>query len=177
MSDANQAARPLAVEALTVAAFAPFGEVIEAAAAREAYPINNGTALRHHHVALVDCAAQGGEALVSLVRAQPRALPFDIVMLERHPLGSQAFVPLSPASRYVVVVAESPAHPPRAFLARGGQGVNYRRGTWHHPLVALDAATDFLVIDRGGEGANCDEAALPERWRIADARLPAGADA
>lgn len=172
MSEANEATRPLAVEVLTAAVFAPFGEVIEAAAAREAYPINEGTAMRHHHVAQVDCETQGGQTLISLVRAQPRALPFDIVMLERHPLGGQAFVPLSPASRYVVVVAESPAHPPRAFLASGGQGINYRRGTWHHPLIALDAATDFLVVDRGGEGHNCDEAVLAQRWRIEAVALP-----
>ena len=50
-----------------------------------------------------------------------------------------------------------PRHPDRAVLARGGQGINYRRGTWHHPLIALDRVSDFLVIDRGGSDENCDE--------------------
>lgn len=161
----------LPIEPLTRAAFATFGDVIEAASAREAYPINDGTAQRHHDIARIDCSAGDGHALVSIVRAQPRELPFDIVMLERHPLGSQAFVPLSPA-RYIVVVAESPDAAPRAFLASAGQGINYHRGTWHHPLLALDMATDFLVIDRGGQGGNCDEATLPQAYRLFRELLP-----
>jgi len=155
----------LPIEPLTRAAFAPFGDVIEAAAARGDYPINDGTAQRHHDIARIDCNAGDGHGLISIVHAQPRELPFAIVMLERHPLGSQAFVPLSPA-RYIVVVAESPEAAPRAFLASGGQGINYHRGTWHHPLLALDAAADFLVIDRGGDGGNCDEATLPHPYRL-----------
>jgi ureidoglycolate lyase len=87
-------------------------------------------------------------------------------MLERHPLGSQAFVPLDPATRYVVVVSESPEAMPRAFLARAGQGVNLARGTWHHPLIALDRRCDFLVLDRGGAGHNCDEAMLPQAMSL-----------
>jgi ureidoglycolate lyase len=81
-------------------------------------------------------------------------------MLERHPLGSQLFMPLS-ADPFVVVVAPPAAVPDReavrAFLTNGRQGVNYRRGAWHHPLIALAAGREFLVIDRGGPGENCDE--------------------
>ncbi len=81
-------------------------------------------------------------------------------MLERHPLSSQAFVPLSAARFLLVVAAPGESVLPggiRAFVSDGRQGVNYRRGVWHHPVLALDAETDFLVIDRGGEGTNCDE--------------------
>jgi len=156
----------LAVEPLTAHAFAPFGEVIAPSSAKRVIMINDGTAARHHDLARIDCDADGGRAIVSIVRAQPRALPFAITMLERHPLGSQAFVPLDPAVRYLIVVATDPQSPPRAFLASDGQGVNYARGAWHHPLIALDRASDCLVIDRGGAGANCDEAALPQRYEL-----------
>src|SRR5258706_2333299 len=96
----------LDLEPLTRAAFAPFGDVIEAGAAAAVFPINQGSATRFHDLARIDTATGGGRTVVSLCRAQPRTLPFAVAMLERHPLGSQAFVPLSPAQRYLVVVAE-----------------------------------------------------------------------
>ena len=87
-------------------------------------------------------------------------------MMERHPLGSQAFVPLSDAPYLIVVAPAGDLDPAklRAFSTRGWQGVNYARGVWHHPLLALERVSDFLVVDRGGEGPNCDEAALPQTW-------------
>lgn len=156
----------LVVEPLEAERFAPFGEVIEPASARCVYEINAGTAQRYHDLARIDCDSDDGRVILSLFRAAPRALPFPIAMLERHPLGTQAFVPLDPATRYLVVVASSPEATPRAFLATRGQGVNLHRGTWHHPLLALDHPSDFLVVDRGGPGANCDEVALTQRWRV-----------
>ncbi len=164
IADAKQI---LSVEPLTSTAFAPFGEVISFEAAREVFPINNGTTQRHHALAQIEVG--DGHGLISLARAEPRALPFAVTMLERHPLGSQAWVPLS-KQRYLVVVAESPQHPPRCFLAANGEGVNYRAGTWHHPLIALDAVSDFLIVDRGGDGANCDEVNLERTWWISDGR-------
>lgn len=156
----------LPVEALSAAAFAPFGEVIEAAAAKQVFSINEGTAQRFHDLATLDGSAEGGRVIVSLFRAAPRELPFEVRMMERHPLGSQAFVPLDPATRYVVVVASDPSATPRAFLVDAGRGVNLHRGTWHHPLIALEATRDFLVLDRGGPGANCDEVELATAWRL-----------
>ena len=153
----------LPVEALTRAAFASYGEVIEADAAG-AIAINAGSAQRFHALAAVDTAHAGGHAVISVVRAQPRTLPFTVQMLERHPLGTQAFVPLDPALRYLVVVASAIDAAPRAFLATHGQGVNYSRGTWHHPLLALDRVSDFLVVDRAGPGANCEEVQLSQAW-------------
>jgi len=159
-------ARTLALEPLSREAFAPFGEVIAPDATRANYPINGNTARRFHALAMAETLGEGARAVLSWVHAEPRAFPFEIAMLERHPLGSQAFVPLDPGVRYVVVVAESPEAAPRAFLAERGVGVNYRRGTWHHPLIVLDQPADFLVVDREGEGENCDEAALGTAWRL-----------
>jgi ureidoglycolate lyase len=161
--------RELAVAPLTRATFAPYGDVIEADAANDQYAVNDGTATRFDDLARIDTARHGGHPLLSIFRARPRALPFDVVMLESHPLGSQAFVPLDPALAFVVVVAADPGAEPQAFLARRGQGVNYHRGTWHHPLIALERVGDFLVVDRGGEGHNCDEVALDTIWRISHA--------
>ncbi|SFN63130.1 ureidoglycolate lyase [Dokdonella immobilis] len=163
--------RPLAVEPLTRAAFAAYGDLIEADSARDRYMVNAGTATRFDDLAHIDTASHGGHPLLSIFRAAPRALPFDVVMLESHPLGSQAFVPLDPALAFVVVVAADPDAAPRAFLARHGQGVNYHRGTWHHPLIALERGGDFLVVDRGGEGHNCDEVTLDTTWRVGHARV------
>ena len=153
----------LTVEPLTRDAFAPFGEVIAADAARTTYAVNDGTSQRFHALGHVD--SDGGATVLSIFRAQPRTLPFGVRMLERHPRGSQAFVPLSGAP-YLVVVAIDPSQPPRAFLARGDQGVNFRKGTWHHPLLALERESDFLVVDREGDDDNCDEVALEQAWVI-----------
>ncbi|GAB3242826.1 ureidoglycolate lyase [Chitinimonas naiadis] len=152
----------LTVQALTAEAFKPFGDVIEAAEAVRHFPINGGNTERYHDLARLD-AGQDGRVIVSLFRGQPRSLPFTVAMMERHPLGSQAFYPLS-GRAYLVVVA-LPGDPPtantvQAFLATGQQGVNYAAGVWHHPLLALDAVSDFLVLDRAGTGPNCDEVVL-----------------
>lgn len=149
----------LRVEPLTAAAFAPFGDVVTIEGARH-FPINGGTCERFHDLARIDVAAEGGRPIVSIARAQPARLPVPIRLVERHPLGSQIFLPLAPA-RFLIVVAAAVASPTiadlRAFLAAPGQGVNYARNTWHHPLIALDRETDFLIVDRGGEGANLEE--------------------
>ncbi|BAK75110.1 ureidoglycolate hydrolase [Pseudogulbenkiania sp. NH8B] len=152
----------LKVEPLSREAFAPFGDVIEASEAVRHFPINGGNTERYHDLASVEPGPEG-RAIVSIFRGQPRALPFRVEMMERHPLGSQAFIPLS-GRPYLVVVAPAGAPPAaadlRVFLARADQGVNYRTGVWHHPLLALDAVCDFLVVDRSGTGHNCDEVQL-----------------
>jgi ureidoglycolate lyase len=151
----------LAIEPLSAKAFKPFGDVIEASDAVRHFPINDGYAERYHDLARVDVASGGGHVLVNIFRAKPRSLPFELQLLERHPLGTQAFMPLSPLP-YLVVVAPAAAEPDlkdvRCFQAAPGQGVNYARGTWHHPLIALHVTCDFLVVDRGGpaDEANCD---------------------
>lgn len=155
--------KTLAIEPLTRDAFAPFGDVIELEGAKQ-IPINLGTTIRYHDLAKVDVTDESGRALVNLFRGQPRTLPFEVKMLERHPLGSQAFVPLNDKP-YLVVVApagELDASTIRAFVTSGWQGVNYAKGVWHHPLIALGEVSDFIVMDRGGEGLNLNEQDLVE---------------
>lgn len=148
----------LPIEPLTAAAFAPFGEVIEAAGDWE--PANQGMARRYRDLATLDTSLKSGRPALGLFRTQPAPTPITLRLLERHPLGSQAFIPMN-ADRYLVVVAPGEDAPDlsglRAFMAAGTQGVSYRRGTWHHPLLALGRVTDFVVIDRAGPGENCDE--------------------
>jgi ureidoglycolate lyase len=150
--------RALVAESLTAGAFAEFGDVVEACG--RSGLINSGTARQFADLTDIDVAGEGGRPCVSIYRATPYPLPLPIRMLERHPLGSQLFMPLSD-ERFLVVVAPAAAVPDRAavraFVTDGHQGVNYRRGTWHHPLIALAGTGEYLVIDRAGPGSNCDE--------------------
>ncbi|ALN72138.1 ureidoglycolate lyase [Aureimonas sp. AU20] len=148
--------------------FRPFGEVIEPDNSTEIRLINNGTTTRFHDIAPVDVASGGGHALISIFRGKPFSLPLEISMLERHPLGSQAFMPLEGRPYLVVVAPDRDGQPgePVAFLASGRQGVSYAKGTWHHPLIALEDVSDFLVVDRGGTGSNLVEFLLPEPVRV-----------
>ncbi|MFZ6862066.1 ureidoglycolate lyase [Undibacterium sp. Ji67W] len=160
----------LPLQILSREAFAPFGEVIMLEGARH-YPINQGTTERFHALAMADTQTQDGKTILSVFRAQPRALPLAIEVMERHPLGSQAFVPLTSDKddEYLVVVAppgEFAADQMRAFICKGLQGVNYARGVWHHPLIALHKQSDFIVMDRIGEGFNCDEITLDGTWTV-----------
>lgn len=150
--------RRLIVQPLTRAAFAPFGEVIEADERQTQFVINGGTSQRFHDLARLEPGA-GGRLIVSIFRAQARTLPFAVTMLERHPKASQAFMPLSGHPYLVVVAAPGTLDPAaiQAFLARGDQGVNFAPGTWHHPLLALAGVSDFLVLDRDDPLDNCDE--------------------
>jgi ureidoglycolate lyase len=148
----------LDIQPLTKAAFAPFGEVIEADPATMRY-INNGTTERFHALAAADVTGEGATVIINLFRGQPRSFPYEVGMMERHPLGSQSFSPISGGPFLVVVSQDEAGRPgrPQVFLARGDQGVNYRRNVWHHPLMSLGAVSDFLVVDRDGPGNNLEE--------------------
>lgn len=155
--------RELTPEPLTAEAFAPFGRVIEASDAAVKLDINQGHAVRYDALAEVDVGDGGGRGVISLFRAQPLG---ELVLrgFERHPLGSQSFVPLGGRS-YLVAVAPPGAFDPaaiRLFRAEGDQGVHYNKGTWHHFLLVLHADSDFLVVDRAGPGDNCEEIALAD---------------
>jgi ureidoglycolate lyase len=153
----------LVLQSLTSDAFREFGQVIQLGAGEEVMPINYGLTERHHGLAKIDVETQGGHGIINIFRSEPIELPFQIKVMERHPLGSQAFMPLS-GNPYIVVVAPPGDFEPsamRAFLAEHNQGVNYARGTWHHYCLALHAISDFLVVDRVGAGDNCDEIDLP----------------
>ncbi len=151
-------------EPLTAAAFAPFGEVIAADPAR-AVTINEGFTTRFHALARVETDPERTRgAILSIFRGRPR--PLEIALLERHPLGSQAFMPLG-GRDWLTVVAERPEPAAlRAFLCRGDQGVNLCRGCWHHPLLVLDAAQDFLVVDADAGAENLDEVRFDSPVRV-----------
>lgn len=152
----------LKLEPLSREAFALYGDVIEVSGDNKVIPINYGLTERHHDLANIDVADDGGKAIISLFRTQPITMPFQVKVMERHPLGSQAFMPLS-GNPYVLVVAPAGEFDPaelRAFTAQPQQGVNYHKGTWHHYCLGLNTQNDFLVVDRGGEGPNCDEVTI-----------------
>lgn len=148
---------------LTASNFTEFGSVIETENA-EQREINAGTTIRFHDLAKIDVSDNNGHPIVSIFRGVPRTFPLEIVMLERHPLGSQAFYPLG-NQPYIVVVASSGQdglpETLRAFYALPSQGVNYNKGVWHHPLICCGSVSEFLVIDREGEGDNLEEFRLP----------------
>lgn len=147
---------------LTRESFAAFGDVIEVNDNANHYPINDGNTERYHDLANVDVTNQNGRTLINIFRSTPLAQPIALKMMERHPLGSQAFIPMGDQP-YLVVVApkgELDIEQIEVFLASNNQGVNYHTGTWHHYCLALNQPSDFLVVDRGGEGNNCDVVTL-----------------
>ena len=146
------------IKPLTRDAFAPFGEVLETEAAHN-FPINAGKCTRFHDLAKIETTGEKARPMISLLRGEPYPLPLTLGMVERHPLGSQAFIPLSDNSFLVVVAEETADGPgePLAFRTAPGQGVNIGRNVWHGILTPLDAVSDFAVVDRGGEGVNLEE--------------------
>ena len=154
--------RSLVAEPLTREAFALFGDVIDTDGA-ESFPINQGRTERFHALSRVELSGATDRGILSIFRGQPLT-PLEIALMERHPLGSQSFIPMNNVD-YLAVVA-----PPgdfdeaavRVFLVKGHQGVTYHAGTWHAPLLPLTADADYLVVDRQGLGQNCDEVDLQQ---------------
>jgi ureidoglycolate lyase len=157
--------RTIPAQPLTPEAFAPFGDVIEAAG--ESYPINAGMCDRFHDRARMEFT-DGGRAGISVGYGRPYPLPHSFDLMERHPLGSQAFVPMTGDPFLVVVAPDEGGRPgaPLAFLTRPGQGVNYLRGVWHGVLTPLGRAAPFLIVDRIGGGNNLEEFRYGERWTV-----------
>lgn len=149
----------LKAEPLTAEAFASFGDVIDARTSAS-FPINAGRTQRHHDLAKVETLGENAHTLINIFVSQPVTLPLELTFLERHPQGSQAFMPLH-QERFIVVVAPPGEHinpsEVRAFVTDGHQGVNYWAGTWHAIQSVLEREGEFLVVDRGGSGNNCDE--------------------
>lgn len=138
-------------------AFAPFGDVVTLRDAPDRL-INQGLCGRHHDLAEMDFG-EDGRAGISLFDAQARTLPYTLDMMERHPDGSQAFLPMTQYSFLVIVAPDAGGKPgqPVAFVTAPGQGVNYHRGTWHGVLTPLAAPGLFAVVDRIGQTPNLEE--------------------
>ena len=152
---------------LTAEAFAPFGEVIEARGA-PSFQINQGMCDRFHDLARVAVVDEEGAPGISIGLGRPYALPLLLHMVECHPMGSQAFVPLDGVPFLVVVAPDDGGTPgrPLAFLTSPGQGVNYHAGTWHGVLTPLVRPQSFLIVDRVGPGTNLAEHFYDEPWTI-----------
>lgn len=160
--------RTIYTEPLTATAFAPFGDVLEAAGMPDKM-INQGLCGRFHDRATLDFG--GARAGISIFQAQPRSLPYALDLIERHPEGSQAFLPMSEHPFLVIVAPDCQARP-RAFLTNGKQGINLHRGTWHGVLTPLHAPGLFAVVDRIGTTKNLEEHIFPTPWLVKSPVLP-----
>jgi len=166
------ATRAITALPLTREAFAPFGDVLDTDWHNH-YPINGGKAERYHDLAKVEAEGPNARVLLSIFRGTPYDFPLTLKLVERHPLGSQAFMPLGGKPFLVVVCHNGPDGPsePYAFVAAPGQGVSYPRNRWHAVLTPIGEAQDFLIVDRGGDGVNLEEHYFAEPWTV---HLPDG---
>lgn len=155
----------ITAQPLTAAAFAPFGDVLEATG--DFRLINEGLCQRHHDRAMLDFG-EDGRAGISIFNAEPRALPYVFNLVERHPEGSQAFLPLSQHPFLVIVAPDLGGTPgaPLAFLTDGRQGINLHRNTWHGVLTPLHDPGLFAVVDRIGTTPNLQEYRYDHSWRV-----------
>ena len=147
----------LTVELLTREKFEAYGDVIEITG-NEPVSINSGNCQRYTDLARLDMCSTGASG-ISLFDAKAYCSPHTLIYVERHPLGSQAFLPTS-SDPYLVVVADDQAgaaHAPKAFITNGYQGVNYHRNTWHGVLTPIVRQSLFIVVDYIGEGNNLEE--------------------
>ncbi|MCU4520171.1 ureidoglycolate lyase [Acinetobacter schindleri] len=158
------------IQLLTSENFARFGEVISCQG-NDYFHINDAHTERYHALVMTEIIGDAKAGISIFRNIKSTQIPFEISMLERHPNGSQAFIPMQ-GQKFLIVVAPSlDTDTPDlsqlcAFITDGTQGVNYRAGTWHHPLLTLEAPSDFAVVDRIGTGHNCDVYQFPETFKI-----------
>ena len=148
------------IQPLTHERFSPFGEVITCTG-NDFFHINDAHTERYHALVQTEIIGEARTGISIFRNIKTTAIPFEISMLERHPKGSQAFIPMQGQIFLVIVAPSLNADEPDlcqlcAFITDGSQGVNYRAGTWHHPLLTLESPSDFAVVDRIGSGHNCD---------------------
>ena len=135
--------------------FSDFGDMITTENIKP-LEINNGYAKRYDDIAKIDTSDNNGETIISIFSALKRSFPMKIDMMEKHPLGSQAFIPMKETT-FLTLVAPKGEKPEinkiESFVVPKGKGVNYNAGVWHFPLIATEDM-DFLVVDRKGSGDN-----------------------
>lgn len=162
--------KEILLKPLTIENFAPFGEVISAHG-HDYFHINDAHTERYHDLVSTEIFGDAKAGISIFRNIKATQVPFEISMLERHPQGSQAFIPMQGQKFLIVVAPNLDQYTPelsqlQAFISDGSQGVNYRAGTWHHPLLSLEAPSDFAVVDRIGSGHNCDVFQFPQSIRI-----------
>ena len=160
--------RDILIEPMTAAGFAPFGDLLAVAGPPDKV-INQGLCGRWHDLARIDVS--DGRAGISLFKSEARVLPYALDMVERHPEGSQAFVPMSLDPFLVITAPDQDGKPgvPRAFRTEPGQAINIHRGIWHGVLTPLSAPGLFAVIDRIGQGTNLEEYWFDHPYTVRDA--------
>ena len=147
---------------LTVEAFAPFGDVVSADL-RAGASANQGTAVRFDRCAALLSDRPGALANLAVFRSVPKSLPFEVKLLEQHPHSTQVFLPLRCARFLVCVAPTLDGGAPdvtalKAFICWPGQGVAYKPGVWHHPILALDESAEFAMIAyEDGSAGDCVE--------------------
>ncbi|KZM50300.1 ureidoglycolate lyase [Labrenzia sp. OB1] len=159
--------RRIVTEPLTRDAFAPFGDVIDTSGAPTKI-INQGKCGRYHDLAALDMTGKNARAGISLFLSEKRSLPYLLELVERHPLGSQAFLPMTQAAFLVIVCPDDNGKPglPRAFITQPGQGINFFRNTWHGVLTPLSDPGLFSVVDRIGDGDNLEEFRFEDPYEV-----------
>tara|TARA_B100001964_G_scaffold94552_1_gene106039 strand:- start:115 stop:612 length:498 start_codon:yes stop_codon:yes gene_type:complete len=135
--------------------FSKYGDVISI---KDIKPleINNGYAKRYDGIANLNTSNDNGETTISIFSALKRNFPMKIDMMEKHPLGSQAFIPMKETTFLAFVAPEEEKlnlNKIEAFIIPPGIGINYNPGTWHFPLISTEDM-NFLVVDRKGSGDN-----------------------
>ena len=161
--------RDIPIMSLTAGAFAPFGDILDTTGSPDVM-INQGKCGRYHDRAELEFDADG-RAGISLFAGTPYPLPLALTMMERHPKGAQAFIPMDTQPFLVIVAPDADGSPgrPVAFCTDGAQGVNYHRNTWHAVLTPLKKPQTFAVVDRIGPGDNLEEYWFDEPYMIRDA--------
>jgi len=135
--------------------FSKFGDMITTKNL-ESLEINDGYAKRYDNIANLNTSKDNGQTTISIFSALKRSFPMKINMMEKHPLGSQAFIPMKETT-FLSFVAPEGDKPDlnkiEAFIIPPGIGINYKPGTWHFPLISTENM-NFLVVDRKGSGNN-----------------------
>lgn len=164
----------LIAQPLTATAFSTFGEVIDLQGGldyAQRMVINDGLTERFHDLFTIDISAQGAggaaRPIVSLFQTKPLPLPHRVRVMERHPLSSQAFLPLDDLPFLVLVATATDGVPMTAtalslFITNGRQGINFYRNTWHHFQIVLGKTRRFMVVDRAGSGENLQQTELQD---------------